>query len=81
MAHAHQQGRTLQWMRSAPKDPNATRGRNLDHANMDSGFSSHSGSSTHFQVLDDDGLAVQQQRIDEALFVNIHVHTKEEGSR
>ena len=66
MAHAHQQGRTLQWMRSAPKDPNATRGRNLDHANMDSGFSSHSGSSTHFQVLDDDGLAVQQQRIDDA---------------
>ena len=63
MSHAHQQGRTLQWMRSAPKNPNDR--RNISHDTATHGDFAPT-SSTHFQTLDDDGLIVEQQRIDDA---------------
>jgi hypothetical protein len=64
MSHAHQQGRTLQWMRSAPKDA-AKNSHNYNEA--DASSSNFLQTSTHhFQVLDDHGLAIEQQRIDDA---------------
>jgi len=72
--HGHQQGRTLQWMRTAPKQPNrhhsATRSQSPhDYQDIDptsNHFARDAESSSHFQVLDDKGLAIEQQRIDDA---------------
>ena len=56
-------------MRTAPSDPNRRRSKHDTYNDVDpssSDFAPRQSSSTHFQILDDEGLVVEKQRIDEA---------------
>ena len=66
MAAAHAAGRTLQWMRSAPKPGRGVPAQAIDD-DFDvesSDFLRPSRSSHHFKTLDADGMAAQQEEID-----------------